>query len=294
MIKINLLPAHILERQRLRSVIVLAVVVLLIEAAILGMVMTRVNQQLADREIELKYWQDRAAAVGQVEQSINTTNGQAAFYGRWVDWKAAIEKYHDSWAEVLGDIARWIYAKVQLDSMSPTPAQVQIAGRTDSLESFRKAYLNIIRSDVLTNVTFTITGVAGGFSEGQTLAPARAAGVRAAAAAARPPTPAASGLRFGFGRSGMGGRAAGAAPAAPRLGAAAAQAGTGPLPVGVTFQCALRPEIGGRLNPPVAPIGGAPVAGGPGGLARPGGGAAPPGAMKFGRFGGGAGFGRRR
>jgi len=270
MIKINLLPAHILERQRLRSVIVLVVVVLLIEVGILGLVMTRVKQQLTDRQTELKYWQGRASAVGQLDQTIQATNGQVFFYGRWVLWKTAIEKYHDSWAEVLGEIAKWIYRGVQVDRLSPTPAQVQIVGRTASLESFRKAYLNIIRSDVLSNVSFSITGISGGFSEGQVLPRAGGGGLRAPAAA-----PAGGGrirISLGGGRSS---RNTGAtAPAAPRVRGGPAQFGAGFLPVGVTFQCVLRPEYGLRLNPPAAPIGGAPVGGGRGAPAaggRPGG-----------------------
>lgn len=270
MIKINLLPAHILERQRIRGVAVLVVVVILVEAAVLGMVMMRYKQQLADRQTELQYWKGRAAAVGQLDAQIRTTQGQIMFYGRWVNWNSQIDQYHESWAEILGEIAKWIYAKMQVDSLSPSPGQVQIQGRTTSLEAFRKAYLNIIRSPLYrpAGVTFSIGGVGGGYNQG--LAGARlGAGPRALAgrpAAGRGPR-----LTFGRGRTGgstpaSGGplaRTARARPMRATAGRALAQAGA--LPIGVTFNCVLLPQYGTRLNPPVPPMGGAPAGRGRGG-----------------------------
>jgi Tfp pilus assembly protein PilN len=272
MIKINLLPAHILERQRVRSVMILVIVIILIEAGVLGLVMMRVKQQLADAKIELEYWKTRAGAVAQVESETQKTQTQAMFYGRWVLWKSSIEKYHEAWAEVLGEIAKWIYAKVQVDSLQPSQTQVQIAGRTTSIESFRKAYLNIIRSPLYSNVAFQISGVGGGWTQAQMAGAAPAArrpgagapggGFRLAFGARRAAAPA----PFGGVRR-AGGGAFGARPVAGR----AAPGVINLLPVGVTFTCALKPEYGMRLNPPVPPVGGAPVAGARGRAAPRGG-----------------------
>jgi hypothetical protein len=268
MIKINLLPAHILERQRLRSVIILVVVVLLIEVAILGLVMTRVKQQLADSKTELEYWQGRAQAVGQFEKQIQTVNGQIGFYARWLVWKNSINQYHDAWAETLEEMAKWIYQKVQLDSMAPTPLQVQFQGRTDSLESFRRAYLNIMRCPMYANVSFNISGVPGGWGQGQAAGATGArrpgAGLAAAAGGAR----AGGGVQIRLGGRRAGGSfGAGPTPtraAAPRVGGAAGLTAIAGLPIGVTFACILKNQYGKRLSPPMPPMGGGQVARGAG------------------------------
>jgi len=272
MIKINLLPAHILERQRIRSVIILVMVVILIEAGILGLVTVRVKQQLADAKTGLEYWKNRAGAVAQVQTETQKTRAQAVFYGRWVMWKANINRYHEAWAQVLGEIAKWIYAKVQVESLQPSQQQVQIVGRTTSLEAFRKAYLNIIRSPLYSNVAFQISGVAGGWSQGQAAAPAGARrGVVRVGSRRTAPRVARAASRIG--RRAIRTRFRPTAGGA-RLGPTADRARAGVsnlLPVGVTFTCVLKPQYGMRLKPPVPPIGGAPAAGARAGGA-PGGG----------------------
>jgi len=271
MIKINLLPAHILERQRLRSVIIIAAAVIILEVAVLGVAMTRVKGQLTDANTELAYWKTQAGKVAQFDSVIQSTNGQAGFYGRWVAWDTLIGRYHEAWAENLQEFARWIYARVQVDSLLPTPQQVQIQGRTDTLSSFRKAYLNIIRCPRYANVAFNITGVTGGYVQGQTGAGPAPRGPRPAAGtlgglggAARTGGGLGGGLRIGLGSRASTGRAASGAMA---FGGQRAQAAGGPqqlaalnrLPVGVTFNCLLKPQYTIRLIPPQPPVGGAPV-----------------------------------
>ena len=258
MIKINLLPAHILEQRRLRSVIVLVAVVILIEAAILGLVMMQYKRMLADEKVELEYWKGRAAQVGQIEGATQITQAETQLYARWPQWQANIDNYHEAWADTLTQIARWIYARVQVNSLSPSPSQVQIVGATESLTTFRTAYLNLLRCPLYTNVTFGISGISGGYTQ-----PSGGGAPGAPAGGA----PGAGGMRLAFGLSG-GEESAGPAPAAP---VAAAQQ-TNRLPVGVTFTCVLKPEEGGKLNPPGPPLGAGPAAAGapaaPGG--RPG------------------------
>ena len=273
MIKINLLPAHILERQRLRSVIIIAAAVIILEVAVLGVAMTRVKGQLTDANTELAYWKTQAGKVAQFDSVIQSTNGQAGFYGRWVVWDTLIGRYHEAWAENLQEFARWIYARVQVDSLLPTPQQVQIQGRTDTLSSFRKAYLNIIRCPRYANVAFNITGITGGYVQGQT----------GAGPAPRGPRPAAGtfgglggGLQLRLGGRAGTGRAASGAMA---FGGQRAAAGGGlqqlaaldRLRVGVTFSCLLKPQYTFQLIPPQPPVGGAPVTAAAG---RGGGGAA--------------------
>ena len=287
MIKINLLPAHILERRRLRSVIIIAAAVVILEVAVLGVAMTRVKGQLTDANTELAYWKQQAGKVAQFDSVIQSTNGQAGFYGRWVAWDTMIGRYHEAWAENLQEFARWIYARVQVDSLLPTPQQVQIQGRTDTLSSFRKAYLNIIRCPRYANVAFNITGITSGYVQGQT----------GAGPALRGPRPVAgsfgglggsarTGGGFGGGgglqlrlgsRAGMGRPTAAPAQSpfgmprqAPRAMAFRGQrapAGAGPqqlaaldrLRVGVTFSCLLKPQYTFQLIPPQPPVGGVPV-----------------------------------
>lgn len=299
MIKINLLPAHILERQRIRSVIILVIVVILLELAVLGFVMTRVRGQVADAERELAYWQDLAANVGKYDKAIQTTQAEAGFYGRWVTWDTQIDQYHAAWADTLAEMAKWIYSRVQIHSLAPSPLQVQIQGRTESLETFRKAYLNIIRSPVYANVAFSIGGVPGGWNQGAAARPAP--GARAGVGTARPAASGGLQLRLGGGRNepsrsaarpaagGVGPLARrtagpGARGAARGTARAAAAPTTDRLPIAVTFTCAMKPEAGRRLNPPRPPVGGAPAAGGRAGGA--GGRGTQPGQIKL-RLGGG-------
>ena len=240
MIKINLLPAHILERRRLRSVIVLVVVVILIEAAILGLVMMQYKRMLTDKKAELEYWKERAAQVGQIQSVTTATQGETQLYARWPQWQTNIDNYHGAWADTLTQIARWIYARVQVDSLTPSPSQVQIVGATESLTTFRTAYLNLLRCPLYTNVTFGISGVSGGYSQ-----PAGGG------------APVAGGLGLGLGLSP---REESAGPGAAPV-AAAEQ--TNRLPVGVTFTCVLKPEEGAKLNPPGPPLGAGAAAGAP-------------------------------
>ena len=278
MIKINLLPAHILERQRIRSVIVLVLVFVIIEAAILGLVMVDMKRQLNDQMLDLARWESRAKQVASVREATANADRAAQSYGRWRVWLNQIDTYHNAWADTLGEIARWIYAKVQVSSIQPSPNGVQIAGKTDSLESFRRAYLNILRSPMYSNVTFSISGVTGGWPRAESPAPGTGA--------AGPAAPA------GRGRSGGRGGEDEEAASPPQFPAAqgalpvAPPPPRDPLPIGVTFSCVMRPEWGGRLVPPQPPIL-------PGTVSGVGGGApgapAPPGGGSSGRSGGGRG-----
>jgi hypothetical protein len=275
MIKINLLPAHILERQRIRSVILLVLVFVIIEAAILGLVMVDMKRQLNDQMLDLARWESRAKQVASVQGATVNADQAAQSYGRWRVWLNQIDTYHNAWADTLAEIARWIYAKVQVSSIQPSPNGVQIAGKTDSLESFRRAYLNILRSPMYSNVTFSISGVTGGWPRAES----RAAGPGAAGPAA----PAGGGR--GGGRGGEEEEAAPASqfPAAQGALSVAPPPPRDPLPIGVAFACVMRPEWGRRLVPPQPPIA-------PGGIVSTGGGAPgappPPG-------GGGGGSGQR-
>lgn len=267
MIKINLLPAHILERQRLRSAVILVVVVLLVEAAVLGVAMTKVKGRLADKKVELEFWAEQAAQVGKIEAETNKVQAQAQSYGRWSAWTDAIDRYHEDWAVTLEDVSKWISARLQVTALNPSPTAVSIQAQTDSLESFRKAYLNISRSPLFTNVQFSISAPSVGWQP-----PAAAGRGRAAARRASPAPSTGMGLGRRFEEEEEDEELfAGGTPragAAPRTGARrTAGRGTQALPVTVTFTCTLDPAQGSKLVPPPPPVGAAAAAGGRAGAA---------------------------
>lgn len=270
MIKINLLPAHILDRQRVKSVIPPLLVIWVALAVILAVMTTRKKAELSDRNTELAYWQTEAMAVGQVKGQADGARGEAASYGRWKDWTDRIDAYHAAWQTQLIDIAKYIYARVQVSSISPTPQSVTIVGATDSIDSFKKAYLNILNSPLYNGqVTFSISGVSGGWS------PPAMPGARPGG-----PAPAMPGANRGVDREDrlimmqqQIARQGPQAAAAPAAAAGPAQAG---LPYQITFNCQLTGDYAGKLTPSFAPPIGAVTASAPAGDS---GGSAPSGGL---------------
>jgi hypothetical protein len=278
MIKINLLPAHVLERRRIRSAVVLVLVAVVIEAAVLGLVMMKMKAQVADEQAALTYWQGRAAQVGQVQSETGAVQGQAASFAKWKTWTDSINNYHSAWESTLADIARWIYKNMEVSSLTTSSGSVQIQGAVDNLQEFKTAYLNIYRSPLYTNVSFSISGVRGGWSQ-----PAVTRAAPAAGAPSGPPAGmiglsqderddqeriAALAARAQLQERPYEGRPPltppGAGPAAPTVVAALTP------PIGVTFNCVLKSEVGGRLVPPSPPIGAGSVTAAGGAGAAPG------------------------
>lgn len=247
MIKINLLPGHVAERRKVRSLAKLVVFALLLEVIGLSYFVVR----LVDKEKQLgekyKDVHQSAEAVRAMEKTTQAEQAAAAPYKGAVGWYDSIIQQNAKIADTLVKVNEYIYARLTVRNLSVNGATVQLAGSTRDIDQVAKAYFNLLRSKYIQTGSVKLSGISGGGAGGRAVTSAGGGGGGGGG----------PGFRSGMGRFG-GGRTTpttrGRAPANPNEA------------MGVSFTFLLWPDYGmaggGR------PGGGTPAGGGggPGGF----------------------------
>jgi Tfp pilus assembly protein PilN len=158
MIKINLLPAYILERHRIRRAIGVVVVLLVIELLAFGFAFIRIRTAVTAEQERLDYWTREANKVAAIENLTNDVKARTAPYQKWLQWFTGLESHNARLADMLKEISAYVYNRVHLTEWAFDSAQktITLTGRTDSLESLARYYLNALRGP-FTNVELTTT-----------------------------------------------------------------------------------------------------------------------------------------
>jgi hypothetical protein len=247
-IKINLLPAYVLERHLVRRTAMLMGVVILAQVSALGFALVQLGGAQQEADVRLKHWTAKANEVSTVQNQANQERSAAGPFQAWVDFVNNVHTNNAKWAWLYEEIAKWVDNKVVLRTMNASGQTVTLTGATDSLESAKRWYLNSFMCYLYADVKLQVQ-VPGWTAppEGQLTA---AAGV-----------PGAAGLRFALGSAGAG---------RPQIGPTAAAQLTSPSErTPVTLTCSLKPQF--LIIPPAPPTAGGQVIQGPGAMRLPGG-----------------------
>lgn len=166
MIKINLLPSYILERVRIRRVVWWIVGLLVIELLAFGFAALRIKSEVAAAEERLGYWQKEAGKVTAVTTLTGQVKSNTTPYVTWLNWFTGLERHNVLLANYLQGVSTFIYRRVQITNLSLDNSRslVTIIGKTDSLESLSRYYLNMLRgpfTQVVLSTTITGWNLAG-------------------------------------------------------------------------------------------------------------------------------------
>lgn len=285
MIKLNLLPSYILERRKVSLLLKLFAFVIVAELGGLFFMAHTLGRQINEEKALLDEAQAEQELVKKTEAEIETVKGETAPEAAWVKFFGEAQVFNAKYATVLEQIARYIYSKSVLQSMSINGSSVSISGTIVGTKPFAQFYLNILRcpvwaSDDAGEPSVTITNQLSGWDYSR-------GGVTPGAGGAPPGAP--GGPMPGAPPGPIAGPAP---PGAPGMPGAAPQAGPQKDEIQFSLACVLSdkyvvtppgppgapaaPGAGAPGGPPGMPPGGAVPPGGPGPPAPPGGEGAPP------------------
>jgi len=280
MIKINLLPPHVVERRKVRSLAKWLLLVLLVEIVGLSFYVYRLAGEEARKKSEFQEAKAQADLVRGLEEKVSAEKSAAAPFRAKLKWYDGIYKHNAKIADTLEKINEYIYAGMTVRNLSVNGDQVQISGATKDIDHVARAYLNLLRSRYMSPGSLRMSlssgpGVPGGQSIG-------GMGFTAGSPAMSP-------------MAGMGGRAPAMAMRAPMMGPMGFMGGPMGIPPGmatrsstptaittaqapnpneamsVQFSFALLPTYGLGAAQAGAPAGRGPAAAGRGAMMGPGG-----------------------
>jgi hypothetical protein len=156
MVKINLLPIYILERSRVRRTAVAVGLLLVLQIIALVLVVIHAKAKVAMEQDRAKYWGDVATVVDDVATMTRERESAVGPYEQWVTWVDSQKVYNSRVADLLTYMAHFVHAKVALQSFTWTGTSVTLAGATDSLETAKQFYLNMLDCPIAATVQFQV------------------------------------------------------------------------------------------------------------------------------------------
>lgn len=155
MIKINLLPAHILEGRRVKLVIAAMVVFVLAVTALLSAYVWApapgsLTSKLKDRQETRAEVTAKADAVRALDQQIAQVKAEYAAKSSWVNWVEEADRRPAQWIRFYRTLTDYIPSEVVLSSLPvPSGANMQLSGYTSDLRAATRWYLNMLRCKML-------------------------------------------------------------------------------------------------------------------------------------------------
>lgn len=160
MLKINLLPAYIYERRRVRAAaIAFTIAFVAVLAGMLGWWLFLSNRQkeltvlVADMEM-------KAAEVTRIEQAAQAEENRIPIIQAKVDFIEAVMEYNLEIPKLYEEIAKYTYGRIQLNSMQASGGTVTIQAHARTLGDCGRYLMNMYRATHLFN-SVTISGVPG-------------------------------------------------------------------------------------------------------------------------------------
>jgi hypothetical protein len=234
MIKINLLPPHVVERRKVRSLAILLLAVLLLEIGGFFFYYSTLVQTEKKKQAQLAQVTTEANNVLSLEAEAQAEIAAAGPVLGEIARFDNIYKHSAKIADTLSKINEYIYAKMTVRNLSLNGTQVSIQGTTKNLDHIAAAYLNLLRSPYIT--------------------PAR--GVGFTPSLGRSSSAPSAGPQRGRPGGMDGSRRGGPTSAAPTASAPAAMGNPNEL-AGVSFKFTLKPEYSIGTGKSSSPQGGA-------------------------------------
>jgi hypothetical protein len=156
MIKINLLPRHMLEGRRVKALARLLVVVLVLELAALAAYVWApapfsVSSQMRRAQDRRQDAVAKANAVRDVEAQVQQVRARFAEVGSWVRWKEESDKLPQEWVDYFTAVNRCIPADVVVLNglAAPSGNVLTMSGATSGLKAAARWYLNMLRAEIV-------------------------------------------------------------------------------------------------------------------------------------------------
>jgi|GEM_PF-5126243 len=146
MIKINLLPPHVVEKRKVRSLAVLLLALLLVELGGFSFYYATLKRTEADRKAKYAEVNARATEVEGLQAEAQAELAAAKPLLSKVGWYENIYQKNSKIADTLEKINEYIYAKMTVRSLTLNGGQVNIQASTRDLDHVASAYLNLLRS----------------------------------------------------------------------------------------------------------------------------------------------------
>jgi len=128
MVKLNLLPAYILEAQKVRKLILLFSVLLAVElAGLVGWVVLK-KQQLGKVSAALEEMTQKADEVRNLESQAQRLDSEISPLRQKVQFMEELETFNSTWADAIEQLAAYTYSRVEW-------LQLEIKGNTVSFQA---------------------------------------------------------------------------------------------------------------------------------------------------------------
>jgi hypothetical protein len=155
MIKINLLPGYILERRRVKALVMLLAVVLIVE--LLGFaayVWAPGPFSLASKKAKADARRQQARSDAQIVEGLEAEIGQVqrdyAAKQLWVRWVEDADSRPPQWTEYIREIRKYIPADVVVNGLQPPSGNVlNLSGQTSDVMAAVRWYLNMLRCELV-------------------------------------------------------------------------------------------------------------------------------------------------
>ena len=155
MIKINLLPAHIRERRRVKALALAFAFLLALE--VLGFAaylwapgpfsLAARTRQARDRQATAVAAE---AAVMDLEQQVKDVQARYAAKRTWVQWVEEADKVPEKWIKYFNTLNKYLPAEVVLNGLSlPSGGALTLNGSTRDMMAGIRWYLNMLRCEMV-------------------------------------------------------------------------------------------------------------------------------------------------
>jgi Tfp pilus assembly protein PilN len=155
MIKVNLLPAHILERRRVKTLAVgllllLALEVLLLAAYVWAPAPFSIGTQLQRAQDRRATAEAAEAEVYDLEAEVQQVKARYASLGRWVSWVDEADALPEKWIKYFTTLNKYIPANVVINGLSPpSGGALTLSGSTRDMMAAVRWYMNMLRCEMV-------------------------------------------------------------------------------------------------------------------------------------------------
>jgi Tfp pilus assembly protein PilN len=177
MIKINLLPGYIIERRRVKALVVVLAFVLLVEVAALAAYLWApapfsLAGQYRRAEADRKKWEQEEYVVQQLEEEVAATAARFADKNLWVQWVKDADRLPEVWVRYFETLNKYVPADVVLNGLPlPSGNSLNLSGQTSNLMAAARWYLNMLRCELVLPDPGSVT-----FSPGSAVYPGEVVG----------------------------------------------------------------------------------------------------------------------
>jgi len=155
MIKVNLLPAHILERRRVKALAVLLVLILAIEALAFAAYMWApapfsIGRQLQRAQDRRAKAEAAEAEVYDLEAEVQAVRARYASLAGWVSWVDEADALPEKWIKYFATLNKYVPGEVVLNGLSPpSGGALTLSGSTRDMMAAVRWYMNMLRCEMV-------------------------------------------------------------------------------------------------------------------------------------------------